>query len=236
MTISGTPPPNDWIVYEPPSEAHGESIEEPVEEPVKEWEDVPEFEPLQEMLANVYDDAEQGETASVDADWRVSVSVKLVPPLPSDMSSQAYATYDTFEGISLTAQLNSCAILTAESLSQLSSPTAWLNDDCINICAHLLRSLFPARQNNNYTLLSTYVMADHHNPLEDDHCTWQNTYKTQYWAKVKWIVPIHHLKAHHWVLCIVDHVSQHIDFFDSFGECKEWMKDIEVSFSGFLEF
>ena len=188
MTISRTPPPNDWIVYEPPSEACGESVEEPVEEPikepaeepvkepveepVKEWEDVPEFEPLQEMLANVYDDAEQGETASVDADWRVSVSVKLVPPLPSDMSSQAYATYDTFEGISLTAQLNSHAILTAESLLWLSSPTVWLNDNCINICTHLLRSLFPARQNYNYALLSTYVMANHRNPLEDDHHTW----------------------------------------------------------------
>ena len=72
--------------------------------------------------------------------------------------------------------------------------------------------------------------------LEDDHRTWRNTYKTQHWAKVKWIVPIHCLEAHHWVLCIVDHVSQHIVFFDSFGERKEWMKDIEVSFSGFLKF
>ena len=144
VTISRTPPPNDWIVYEPPSEARGESVEEPVKEPVEEWEDVPEFEPSHEMLANVYDDAEQGETVSVDADWCVLVSVKLVPPLPSDMSSHAYATYDTFEGISLTAQLNSHAILTAKSLLWLSSPTAWLNDDCINICTHLLHSLFPA--------------------------------------------------------------------------------------------
>ena len=29
VTISRTPPPNDWIVYEPPSEACGESVDVP---------------------------------------------------------------------------------------------------------------------------------------------------------------------------------------------------------------
>ena len=99
----------------------------------------------------------------------------------------------------------------------------------MNECAKLLHSLFPSPQASTYALLSTYVLADHRNHTYDDHRTWRNSYKTQYWSKSKWIIPIHRLATQHWVLCVVNRVSRHIDFFDSLGEQSAWMQDIQVS-------
>lgn len=145
--------------------------------------------------------------------------------------------YDTFEDVpsTLPSAANECpsVALDTASLSRLSRPTSRLNDDCINTCGKLLYSLFPSQHANNCAILSTYVLADHRNPIYDDNRTWRNSKSTEYWTKGVWIIPIHRLEQQHWVLCVINRISKHIDFFDSFAQRSEWMKDVQVSFVHF---
>ena len=82
---------------------------------------------------------------------------------------------------------------------------------------------------NNCVLYSTYVLTTHHSPKNDNNCIWRYLKHTEYWTKSIWIIPIHHLTQEHWVLCIVNQISKHVDFFDSLAQQSEWMNDIKVS-------
>ena len=115
------------------------------------------------------------------------------------------------------------------SLSQLSHPTSQLDDDCINQCMKLLYHLFPSQHANNCTHYSMYVLTNHRNPKNDNNCIWRNSKHTECWMKLIWIIPIHRPTQQHWVLCIVNRISKHIDFFDSIAQWSEWMNNIEVS-------
>lgn len=70
-TLSGTPPTSNWIPYQP-VEAREEAGEDS-----DEWEDIPEFEPSQEMLADICEEIEEVAVIPVDAQWCVSVSAYL---------------------------------------------------------------------------------------------------------------------------------------------------------------
>ena len=125
-------------------------------------------------------------------------------------------------------------VLDPMSLSRLSHPTSQLNNDCINQCMKLLYSLFPSQHVNNCALFSTYALTNHCSPKEDDNHTWRNLKHTEYWTKTIWIIPVHCLAQKHWVLCVVNHVLQHIDFFDSIVQQSEWMNNIQVNITPLL--
>lgn len=214
-TLSGILPTSNWIAYQliEPCDQTGEDSDE--------WEDTPEFEPLQEMLADICDDGEEATIVAVDAEWRVSVSKEFISISLAKSFLQAFVTYNTFEGMSSTLE-GPCAILDNTSLSQLSCPTSQLDDDCMNVCRKLLHSLFPSPQANTYTLFSTYVLTNHHSPVNDDNHIWRITNHTQYWTKLKRIIPIHHHVTQHWVFALSTMFHNTSNSLVALGWMVEW--------------
>lgn len=82
-TLTGTPPKTAWIPFQPfkhHEDADADSDSDSA------WEDTPEFEASQEMLADVCDEIEEAAVIAVDAEWRVSVSINsLQRPLAKGM-------------------------------------------------------------------------------------------------------------------------------------------------------
>lgn len=112
----------------------------------------------------------------------------------------------------------------------LASPTALLNDSCINGCTVLLYSevvqLLPTVK--QYALFSTHDLPRIRYNAPDD-VLWRNMSWTCYWAKEVWILPIHRpSNVGHWVLCVVHLRSKELHLFDSFAERKPWKSDIKV--------
>jgi Ulp1 protease family, C-terminal catalytic domain len=118
----------------------------------------------------------------------------------------------------------------AQDLSCLLTPSR-LNDVCINDCASLLRQLFDGPHAEQCAILSTYSLANHRGNSDDDQI-WRVVKVSRFWTKPKWILPIHRPGGSgHWVLCVINTVSHHIDFFDSFADAGNWLPDIKVLFS-----
>jgi len=132
------------------------------------------------------------------------------------LQSRHSSGYDNHRAISFDTQ----------DLSRLSTASR-LNDVCINDCASLLQRLFDGPHSDECAILSTFALASHRD-ASDDAKIWRTTKIARYWLKTKWIIPIHCPGAEHWVLCVVDIVSRHIDFFDSLAEERHWLRDIKV--------
>ncbi|KAI6031038.1 hypothetical protein EDC04DRAFT_2868959 [Pisolithus marmoratus] len=129
--------------------------------------------------------------------------------------------------------------LEAETLSQVSfkweipsvrilmSPTARLNDTCINGCATLLYSAFRPTA-ASCTILSTHDLPCIRFNAKDD-VLWHNLSWTQFWEKPIWILPIHRsLPMGHWVLCTIKFHSRQLFLFDSLAQQKPWRNDIKL--------
>jgi hypothetical protein len=124
-------------------------------------------------------------------------------------------------------------ILEPKDIALLASPTACLNDVCINGCAVLLfsemRSLFTGRG----AMLSSHDLPRIRYNASDD-ILWRNVSWTSYWEKDVWILPIHRpSNIGHWVLCVIRFSSKELQLFDSFAERKPWKRDIKVSLNLF---
>jgi hypothetical protein len=118
-----------------------------------------------------------------------------------------------------------------DTLSRLSTPSR-LNDVCINDCASLLQRLFNGPHSKSCAVISTHALTDHR-AASDDNRVWRVTKVSGFWTRTKWIIPIHRpIVPEHWVLCVVDIVAQHIDFFDSLAEVHNWLPDVKVCFYG----
>ena len=105
----------------------------------------------------------------------------------------------------------------------LTSPTARLNNVCMNSGSALLQSWFssptlpssiPSAQ---CAILSTYdVVWVRYNATDED--LWCNIHKTSYWLRDIWILPIHRASpVEHWVLCVIYVRSHELFVFDSFA-------------------
>lgn len=117
-----------------------------------------------------------------------------------------------------------------EDLSRLSTPSR-LNNICINDCASLLQRIFDGPDSLQCAIISTHTLTNHRGSSgsSGDNQIWRITKVSQFWMKTKWIFPIHRPQVpEHWVLCVVDTVSQHIEFFDSLAEESKWLHDIKV--------
>jgi hypothetical protein len=116
-----------------------------------------------------------------------------------------------------------------DTLLRLSTPSR-LDDICINDCALLLQRLFDGSHSRDCAVISTHALTDHRG-ISDDERIWRVTKTSQFWTRRKWIIPIHRpTPPEHWVLCVVDTVSQHINFFDSLAEVRNWLPDVKVCF------
>jgi hypothetical protein len=117
----------------------------------------------------------------------------------------------------------------AEDIDRLVSPTALLDDICLNGCAALLHYEFDPTP-GRFAVLSTYTLQLIRRDASDDEL-WRNTKRTKYWEKSVWILPIHRPASCHWVMCRIDFMAMRIDLFDSFAELNPWRTEIKVCFS-----
>ncbi|KAG1735673.1 uncharacterized protein EDB91DRAFT_1348200 [Suillus paluster] len=109
-------------------------------------------------------------------------------------------------------------------ISFLASPTAYLNDVCINGCAMLLQIDIP---NPIVAIFSTHDLPRIRYNAADD-ILWRNTSWTRYWEKDVWIIPIHRpASVGHWVACVIYLSRKEIHLFDSLAERKPWKHDLK---------
>lgn len=114
-------------------------------------------------------------------------------------------------------------------ISILNSPTARLNDVCMNNCAILL---WYSQLNTSATrcaMLSTHDLPRIHYNAPDD-VIWRHTSWVRYWEKDIWVLPIHRPSGiGHWVLCIIQLSTKELYLFDSMGDRTPWQSDVKVS-------
>ncbi|KAG2092121.1 uncharacterized protein F5147DRAFT_585987 [Suillus discolor] len=114
-------------------------------------------------------------------------------------------------------------------INLLRSPTACLNDVCINSCAALLYSELKS------PMLSCAIFSTHDLPCirynASNDILWRNILWTRYWEKDVWVLPIHRPSSSigHWVICVIHKFDKELLLFDSLGEKKPWKNDIKVS-------
>lgn len=121
-------------------------------------------------------------------------------------------------------------IFEPKDIALLVSPTACINDVCINGCTVLLFSEVKSLAADRCALLSTHDLPRIRYNASDD-ILWRNVSWTSYWEKDIWILPIH--RPGHWVLCVIRFSSRELHLFDSFAERKPWKRDIKVCFVDF---
>jgi Ulp1 family protease len=114
----------------------------------------------------------------------------------------------------------------------LSSPTALLNDVCLNGGAAVLYRYISSQYppcTQRCALLSTFDLVRIRGNLSDA-ILWRNIRHTLYWRKSVWILPVHRPRpAGHWVLAIIYTDAQEIHLFDSLASRQAWLGDVEVS-------
>jgi len=109
-------------------------------------------------------------------------------------------------------------------IQRLKSPTAWLNDICINDGAALLQSYLGGSQSDTIAIISSLVIS-----TLGDGALWRVTYRSAFWRKSRWLVPIHRTTpSEHWVLGIIDFTRQEVGLFDSLADESLWELDIQV--------
>ena len=120
-------------------------------------------------------------------------------------------------------------------IARFQSPTARLNNVCINSTAALLQYIWnrPSSTHEGNSarcaIFSTFdLYAIQYNLSHSE--IWRRVRDLLYWQKDIWIIPIHRKHpAEHWVLCVVLVNSYELFLFDSFASVSGWKQDINVS-------
>ncbi|KAK1222720.1 hypothetical protein PQX77_014425 [Marasmius sp. AFHP31] len=120
---------------------------------------------------------------------------------------------------------------------RLDGAECWLDDECINGCAALLQKNFgdPAV---DCAVLSTFIVPEVLKNNMRTETAWRNSYRTEYWARPIWIIPIHDGEEHHWGLAVVRVAKEEIHIFDSFGSQEfiaKWVPRIQVVISRLVD-
>ena len=115
---------------------------------------------------------------------------------------------------------------TEKDINILHSPSARLNDVCLNGGAAILQDTFSSTfpdTSNRCALLSTFDLPRIRYKASDDDI-WRNIHRSSYWLKNTWILPIH--RPGHWVLCVILVDSRELYLFDSFAAQDPWRRDV----------
>lgn len=123
-----------------------------------------------------------------------------------------------------------------DDIGRFISPTALLNDECINGGALLLQSQLelsvdqdtsPHFNPRSVAILSTHDLVRVRYAATDEQ-VWRNVKRTEFWSKDVWILPIHRQDTCHWVVCIIYPARKSLRLFDSFANRRAWHKDVKV--------
>ncbi|KAK1225825.1 hypothetical protein PQX77_011236 [Marasmius sp. AFHP31] len=120
---------------------------------------------------------------------------------------------------------------------RLDAAERWLDDECINGCAALLQNNF-WDPNVNCAIFSSFVLPEVLKNSMRTETAWRNSYRTEYWTKSIWIIPIHDAEEHHWGLAVVRVAKEEIHIFDSFGSQEfvaRWAPRIQVVVSRLVD-
>lgn len=116
----------------------------------------------------------------------------------------------------------------------LGSPTALLNDVCLNTGAARLQAIFSlpglrtTRPSLRCAIFSTFDLLSVRYKSTPDQI-WRRTYRTGYWEKDIWILPIHRKSpSPHWVLAVIYLHTSEIFLFDSFSCRQPWKRETKV--------
>ncbi|KAG2053155.1 hypothetical protein BDR06DRAFT_1054409 [Suillus hirtellus] len=192
------------------------------EQVLPEEDDLVDDEPEQAALADILEGNIAGAEFEDDEDLVSNIRANIVWDSPEDlpiMVSDRVTTRVT----SSTGPLP-CQEFELRDISFLASPTAFLNDICINGCSVLLQMDMP---NSDVAIFSTFDL-----PRIRYHATnnmlWRNTRWTCYWEKDVWVLPIHR-PAHvgHWVVCVIYLSTKELHLFDSLAERKPWKHNVK---------
>lgn len=116
-----------------------------------------------------------------------------------------------------------------QDLLRLASPTALMNDVCINGGAALMQRRFAAlnaHASGSFSILSTHDIPRVRGTCSDSEL-WRWIGPLVYWEKPVWILPVH--RRNHWLLAIIVPEQRQLFLFDSFAEETPWKRDIKVS-------
>ncbi|KAF6744700.1 hypothetical protein DFP72DRAFT_1018573 [Ephemerocybe angulata] len=142
----------------------------------------------------------------------------LTPPeLPSSVSPTPRNLYNP-----VSKRLH--AILATDELQRLSSPSGWLNDDCVNGLAVLLHQIYLDSDNKEY--VSRFIVFSSLVFRKSRETVIRQCRHLPYWTRDIWILPINRPDEKHWVLAIILPLRRRIYLFDSFAHTKSWQRDI----------
>ncbi|KAF7977559.1 hypothetical protein HWV62_3356 [Athelia sp. TMB] len=166
--------------------------------------------------------------------------------LPDRLNLDPMVDYDTNSGnppalrdirprlLCLVPPRRNCSFVPAD-IARFISPTALLNDECVNGGALLLQTqlLRQAEENGlqgpqaqSVAILTTHDLVRIRYGASDDD-VWRNVKRVEYWSKSVWVLPIHRQDAHHWVVCVIYPQHKQLHLFDSFADRRAWHADIK---------
>ncbi|KIK79744.1 hypothetical protein PAXRUDRAFT_36366 [Paxillus rubicundulus Ve08.2h10] len=109
----------------------------------------------------------------------------------------------------------------------LKSPTAHINDVCINGCIPLLFSTIKPIDTHRFAVFSMHDLTRIQYNASDE-VLWKAMWWICFWKKDIWIIPIQRPSpVGHWVLCIAYLSQKELLLFDSLGEQKPWRADVQ---------
>lgn len=115
----------------------------------------------------------------------------------------------------------------------MKTPTAQLNDVCLNGISALLKQQFSlsthymSQFSQRCALLSTYDLSMVQYNASDAEI-WRRTRHTEYWQCSVWILPIHRPTTQHWVMCTIIPSIGEIHLFDSLAQQDPWKTEVKV--------
>lgn len=122
-----------------------------------------------------------------------------------------------------------------EDIARFQSPTARLNNVCINNTAALLQYMWNTPSNIHEgdvarcAIFSTFDLYSIQYHLSQPEI-WRRVRDLKYWEKDIWVLPIHRKHpVEHWVLCVVLVSSYELLLFDSFASTCGWKQDLKES-------
>lgn len=148
-----------------------------------------------------------------------------------------FHTFKNFEPLSKPryhAHSRGRIVFSSRELTMMQSPTARLNDVCINGIATLLLHQFSdtmrrtSASSQQCALFSTFDLPMMRYNASDTEI-WRQTQHTEYWACKIWVLPIHRPQSEHWVMSTIIPSTGKIHLFDSFGQKTPWELEVKVS-------
>ncbi|KAG6914810.1 hypothetical protein DXG01_015200 [Tephrocybe rancida] len=164
--------------------------------------------------------------------WELPADVASHHDLLQDLQLQPFQEFEPLSKSRYFTWLGRQVIFNTRELNMMNSPTARINDGCING----IRSLLMDRFSESTRTMSTYsrqcaLFSTHDLPRlrynASDAEIWRRTRHMEYWTRPVWILPIFRTCSEHWVMSTIIPTTGEIYLFDSFGEKQPWKVEVQ---------